>query len=94
MSFVEQNDVLETFEGMLKHLLKKFKDVTVGPFKRISYQDAVLNYGTDKPDIRFEMKLKNLRNLIFMPIQLFCFSFGIKLKYLTRSMSFKKWCEN
>ena len=60
MSFVEQNDVLETFEGMLKHLLKKFKGVTVGPFKRISYQDAVLNYGTDKPDIRFEMKLKNL----------------------------------
>tara|TARA_B100001057_G_scaffold125799_1_gene124618 strand:- start:500 stop:1633 length:1134 start_codon:yes stop_codon:yes gene_type:complete len=60
MSFVEQNDVLETFEGMLKHLLKKFKDVTVGPFKRISYQDAVSNYGTDKPDIRFEMKLKNL----------------------------------
>ena len=55
MSFVEQNDVLETFEGMLKHLLKKFKDVTVGPFKRISYQDAVSNYGTDKPDIRFEM---------------------------------------
>ena len=60
MSFVEQNDVLETFEGMLKHLLKKFKDVTVGPFKRISYQDAVSNYGTDKPDIRFEMKLKSL----------------------------------
>ena len=60
MSFVEQNDVLETFEGLLKHLLKKFKDVTVGPFKRISYQDAVSNYGTDKPDIRFEMKLKNL----------------------------------
>ena len=60
MSFVDQNDVLEIFEGLLSHLLKKFKKINVVTFKRISYCEAMSSYGSDKPDIRFGMKLNDL----------------------------------
>ena len=60
MSFVDQNDVLEIFEGLLSHLLKKFKKINVETFKRISYNEAMSSYGSDKPDIRFGMKLNDL----------------------------------
>ena len=59
MSFVDQNDVLEIFEGLLSHLLKKFKKINVETFKRISYNEAMSSYGSDKPDIRFGMKLND-----------------------------------
>ena len=61
MSFVEQEEILNTFEGLIKNLLLKIKDVEFsGPFPRMSYTDAMENYGTDKPDIRFGMTIKDL----------------------------------
>jgi len=61
MSFVEQEDILNTFEGMLKHLFKKIKGVEFDqPFMRMSFEDAMNNYGNDKPDLRFDMKIQEL----------------------------------
>lgn len=55
MAFVEQEDVLNTFEGMMDYLFKKVKNIELKAFPRMSYADAMLNYGCDKPDIRFGM---------------------------------------
>lgn len=63
MSFVEQEDVLNTFEGLTKHLFKSLKGIDVPDFPRISYADAMKYYGSDKPDIRFEMKLVEIKDL-------------------------------
>jgi aspartyl-tRNA synthetase len=60
MSFVEQNDVLNTFEGLTCHLLKEILEVETGTFPRMSYADAMQFYGSDKPDIRFGMNLVNV----------------------------------
>lgn len=57
MSFVDRDDVLDTFEGLTKHLFKFVKDMTFNePFQRMSFQDAMTYYGCDKPDLRFGMK--------------------------------------
>ncbi len=57
MSFVEQEDMLQMFEGMTKHLFKYIKNLDFSePFPRMTYADAMKYYGSDKPDIRFEMK--------------------------------------
>ncbi len=57
MSFVEQEDVLQVFEGMTKHLFKYIKNLDLKePFLRMTYADAMKYYGSDKPDIRFDMK--------------------------------------
>ncbi|MDR1897334.1 MAG: aspartate--tRNA ligase [Prevotellaceae bacterium] len=65
MSFVEQNDVLEIFEGLAKHLFKNILNVEFNyEFPRISYNDAMNYYGCDKPDIRFEMKISDLTNIL------------------------------
>ena len=62
MSFVEQEDILHMFEGMVKHILKTVKDIEyTAPLARITYDDALWQYGNDKPDIRFDMKLLNLK---------------------------------
>lgn len=64
MSFVEQEDVLNTFEGMAKHLFKYIKDVEFAePFPRMLYSDAMKYYGSDKPDIRFGMPFVELNDL-------------------------------
>ena len=63
MSFVEQEDVLNTFEGLTKHLFKTLKGIEVPDFPRITYADAMKYYGSDKPDIRFEMKLVEMKDL-------------------------------
>ena len=63
MSFVEQEDILNTFEGLTKHLFKSVKGVDVGDLPRMSFADAMTYYGNDKPDIRFEMKLTNMDQL-------------------------------
>ncbi|PKP39921.1 MAG: aspartate--tRNA ligase [Bacteroidetes bacterium HGW-Bacteroidetes-15] len=55
MAFVEQEDVLNTFEGLMKHLFKITKNIDFTSFPRMSFADAMLNYGCDKPDIRFGM---------------------------------------
>ncbi len=60
MSFVEQEDVLQTFEGLVRHLIKEIHGQDTGPFPRMSYAEAMEKYGTDKPDIRFGMELTEL----------------------------------
>ncbi|MGB0932854.1 MAG: aspartate--tRNA ligase [Lishizhenia sp.] len=61
MSFVEQEDVLNTFEAMVKHLFKTCRNYDLeGDFPRMDYAEAMETYGSDKPDIRFDMKFKNL----------------------------------
>ncbi len=62
MSFVEQEDILQTFEGLFKHVFKDIKGVDIQEaFPRMTFDDAMWHYGNDKPDIRFEMKIQNLK---------------------------------
>ena len=63
MSFVNQEDVLSTFEGLTKHLFKSVKGIDIPDFPRISYADAMKLYGSDKPDIRFGMQFNELKEL-------------------------------
>ncbi|PWH81207.1 aspartate--tRNA ligase [Brumimicrobium oceani] len=64
MSFVEQEDILNTFEGMVKHLFKSCRDIEFeGDFPRMTYADAMEKYGSDKPDIRFEMEFNNMNSV-------------------------------
>ena len=63
MSFVNQDDVLNTFEGLTKHLLKTIKNVKVDKFPRITYKNAIAKYGSDKPDIRFSMEFGELNSI-------------------------------
>lgn len=60
MSFVEQEDILNMFEGMARHLFQTVKSVRLDEFPRMTYADAMKYYGSDKPDTRFEMKFVNL----------------------------------
>ena len=65
MSFVEQEDVLNLFEGMMRHLFKTIHNFDIpDPMPRITWYDAMDNYGSDKPDIRFGMKLHELTGLV------------------------------
>ena len=64
MAFVEQNDILEMFEGLIKHLFKTVRGVElVETFPRMTYAEAMEKYGSDKPDIRFGMEFIDLTNL-------------------------------
>lgn len=63
MSFVEQEDILNVFEGMTRHLLKAIRQIDVDQFPRLTYQEAMRNYGNDKPDIRFGMKFGELNQV-------------------------------
>ncbi len=64
MSFVNQEDVLQMFEGLVKHIFKYVKDIDfVDPFPRMTWADAMKYYGSDKPDTRFEMKFVELKDL-------------------------------
>jgi aspartyl-tRNA synthetase len=64
MSFVEQDDVLKTFEGMTKHLFKVVKDIDIDyDFPRMPYDEAMRLYGSDKPDIRFGMQFVELNDV-------------------------------
>ncbi|HEY9261493.1 aspartate--tRNA ligase [Chitinophaga sp.] len=65
MSFVEQEDILTTFEHMLKHIFREIKGLEFpDAFPRMTFDDAMEFYGNDKPDIRFEMKLVNLNDTV------------------------------
>lgn len=64
MSFVEQQDVLDTFEGLVKHLFKAVKGVEIDKLPHMTYADAMKYYGNDKPDTRFEMKFVELNNVV------------------------------
>jgi aspartyl-tRNA synthetase len=65
MAFVEQEDILNTFEGLTKHMFKTIRGVEIeGDFPRMSYADAMELYGSDKPDIRFGMKFIELTDAV------------------------------
>ncbi|CAF3337562.1 unnamed protein product [Rotaria socialis] len=63
MAFVEQEDILNVFEGLTRHLLKEIKGIEVEKFPRITYDYAMRTYGNDKPDIRFDMKFGDLNEV-------------------------------
>ena len=63
MAFVEQEDVLNAFEGLTKHLFKELKNITVDTFPRMPYSEAIAKYGSDKPDIRFGMTFTDITHL-------------------------------
>ena len=64
MSFVQQEDVLNMFEGLTRHMFKEIKGIDPGEFPRMTYADAMENYGNDKPDIRFDLKFKDLTTVV------------------------------
>ena len=64
MSFVEREDVLNVIEGLLKHIFKKCIDVTLPDFERISYEDAITKYGSDKPDTRYKLLLNDATDIL------------------------------
>jgi aspartyl-tRNA synthetase len=64
MAFVEQEDILNTFEGLIKHLFSSVRGITFeGDFPRMTYAEAMEKYGSDKPDIRFGMEFTDLKSL-------------------------------
>ncbi len=63
MSFVEQEDILQMFEGLVRHLFKAVKGLDLAEVPRMTYADAMKLYGSDKPDIRFGMQFVELKNL-------------------------------
>ncbi len=63
MAFVEQEDILNIFEGFTRHLLKEIKGVEIGDFPRMTYKEAMKTYGNDKPDIRFGMRFGELNEV-------------------------------
>ena len=63
MSYVEQEDILNTFEGLTTHLFKSLLNVELPAFPRMTYDEAIAHYGSDKPDIRFGMLFTELNSL-------------------------------
>jgi aspartyl-tRNA synthetase len=63
MAFVEQEDILNVFEGLTRHLLKEIKGIEVEKFPRMTYEHAMKTYGNDKPDIRFGMEFGELNEV-------------------------------
>lgn len=63
MSFVTQNDVINIFEGLIKYLFAEVKGVEMGVFPRLNYDEAIKKYGTDKPDLRFDMSFVELNDV-------------------------------
>src|SRR5215217_5238842 len=63
MAFVEQEDILNMFESLIKYIFKQVKDIDyIEKVQRMTWEDAMWNYGNDKPDIRFEMRVANLKS--------------------------------
>ena len=63
MAFIEQEDILNTFEGLIRHLFKTVKGIDIDSVPRMQYADAMKYYGSDKPDTRFEMKFVELNDV-------------------------------
>jgi aspartyl-tRNA synthetase len=64
MSFITREDILRTFEGLAKYLFRSVLSIDVQDFQRLTYDDAMRLYGTDKPDIRFGMKLTEINEIV------------------------------
>ncbi len=64
MSYVEQEDILNTFEGLTKHLFRELKGIDLPAFPRMTYDEAIAHYGSDKPDIRFGMLFCELNSVV------------------------------
>lgn len=64
MAFVEQEDILQTFEGLIKNLFSEVKQVELPEVARMTFAEAIRDYGSDKPDTRFDMKFKYLTGLV------------------------------
>jgi aspartyl-tRNA synthetase len=64
MAFITRDQILDTFEGLTRHLFQACINETLPAFPRMSYDDAMRDYGIDKPDLRFEMKIKDLSSLV------------------------------
>jgi aspartyl-tRNA synthetase len=64
MAYVHQEDILSAFEGLTKHLFKSTLDIELDDFPRMFYDDAIKLYGSDKPDLRFDMKFTELNDLV------------------------------
>ncbi|MDU0372575.1 aspartate--tRNA ligase [Hymenobacter endophyticus] len=64
MSFVEQEDILNTFEGLVQYLFREVKNLEIGELPRMTYADAMRYYGNDKPDTRFDMKFVELNDVV------------------------------
>jgi aspartyl-tRNA synthetase len=64
MSFITQEDILNTFEGLARHLFKTVKGIELGDFPRMQYSDAMRLYGSDKPDVRLGMEFVELNDLV------------------------------
>ena len=64
MSFITQEDILNTFEGLVRHLFKTVKGIDIPSVPRMTYEEAMKNYGSDKPDIRFGMTFRDLTGLV------------------------------
>ncbi|GGF17539.1 aspartate--tRNA ligase [Hymenobacter cavernae] len=64
MAFVEQEDILNTFEGLVKYLFKEVKGLEINELPRMTYADAMRQYGNDKPDTRFEMRFVELNDIV------------------------------
>lgn len=64
MSFANQEDIIELVEGMIKHVVKKVKGIDLENFPRMPYKEAMDRFGSDKPDTRFEMELKDLTEIL------------------------------
>lgn len=62
MAFIEQEDILNLFEGLVRHMFKNVKDLNIQDFPRMQYDDAMRLYGSDKPDTRFGMQFLELKN--------------------------------
>jgi aspartyl-tRNA synthetase len=63
MSFIEREDILQTFEGLIRHLFKSVKGIELPAFQRMSYDDAMNYYGSDKPDLRFDLKFTHFTDI-------------------------------
>lgn len=64
MSFVDQEDIFETFGGLVKHVYKEVLDVEIPEIQRLSYADAMKYYGSDKPDLRFDVKIVDFNEIL------------------------------
>ncbi|MBH08352.1 MAG: aspartate--tRNA ligase [Flavobacteriales bacterium] len=84
MSFVNQSQVLETFEGLIKDLIFKIKNLKVEDFKQITYEESISKYGTDNPDLRYDLEIINLSDTIadteFFNFFKYEFTAGIKIE--------------